>query len=455
MRAAGVSGPGESGPGASEPVRRTRLLLVAPPFSGHLNPLITLAQGLRDRGFEPRFATGVAKIGLLRDLGFAADPVLADRPDALERIADTAGPVRSNPVLLGRQLAANLALIPGVRAELDALAERDRPDLVLADFTAPVAGTVAEDRGLPWLTVMPTPFVLETRRGTPAYCGGWGPPRHAGHRLRDAAGRAATRATKRALQVALAGRFRAAGVRVYRGDGSESAYSPQGILGLGMRELELPRDWPAQFEMVGPVTATPEPWSVPPALPDGPLVLVTLGTHLLWAKRDLAARVRALAAAFPDLTFLVSLGDAARARPEPHLVDRNMSVFHHLPYDHVVPRCEAVIHHGGAGITYSTIRAGRPAVVVPHDYDQFDFAARIAAARAGVVVRRLDPRPAADALERALRLDRAPLDRLAVAAAGYDAVSAVERVVRRHLSGGAAPGRTAAPGAPSPGAQRS
>ena len=37
---------------------------------------------------------------------------LAHDPQALERIADTAGPVRSNPVRLARQLSANLALLP-------------------------------------------------------------------------------------------------------------------------------------------------------------------------------------------------------------------------------------------------------------------------------------------------------------------------------------------------------
>src|SRR5450759_3964653 len=288
-----------------------RLLLVAPPFSGHLNPLITIALGLRARGIEPRFATGAAKVDLLRARGFPADTMLADDPQAFERIADTAGPVRSNPLLLARQLSANLALMPAVRAELDALVDRDRPDLIVADMTAPVAGVVAQSHGLPWLTVMPTPFALETRTGTPSYCGGWGMPRHAGHRLRDAAGRAATRITKRGMQRVLAERFRECGVRVYREDGSESAYSPDAILGLGMRELEFPRDWPAHFELVGPVTATAELWPVPPQLPDGPLVLVTLGTHLMWAKRDLLVGVRRLAAGFPGHTFVVSLGDGA------------------------------------------------------------------------------------------------------------------------------------------------
>ena len=424
-------------PAMTEPpatTERPRLLLVAPPFSGHLNPLIALAHGLRDRGFDPRFATGPAKVGLLTDLGFVADPVLAHDPQALERIADTAGPVRSNPVRLARQLSANLALLPTARAELDALVVRDRPHLVLADFTAPVAGMVADTHGLPWLTVMPTPFALETRTGTPSYCGGWGPAQHAGHRVRDAAGRWATRTTKLALQKVLARQFARLGTTVYRQDGSEAAYSPHGILGLGMSELELPRDWPSQFEMVGPVTATAEPWPVAPVLPEGPLVLVTLGTHLHWAKRDLLDRVRRLADAFGDHTFLVSLGDATGARPEPHHVEGNVVVHHHLPYDVVVPRCAAVVHHGGAGITYSAVRAGRPSLVCPHDYDQFDFAARVVAAGAGESVRRLDSARAVAALGRLLSCDTGRLDALAQAAARYDAVGAVAAAVERHLT---------------------
>lgn len=402
-----------------------RLLLAAPPFAGHLNPLVTLGLGLRERGFDVRFATGATRLDLLHAHGFPADPLIADDPGIFDRISDTPRPVRSDPVRLTRQLAANLALLPRARAELDVIVRRDRPDAVLADFTAPVAGMVAQDHGIPWLTTMPTPFALETRTGTPSYCGGWGPARHAGHRLRDAAGRRATRLAKLTMQRALAPAFRAAGTGVYRADGSEAAYSPTAILGLGMTELELERDWPAAFRMVGPVTATPEPWPVTPRLPHGPVVLVTLGTHLPWAKERLVEQARDLAAGLPDHDVVVSLGDARRASPEPLLTDGRLRVFAHLPYDDVLPRCAAVVHHGGAGITYSAIRAGVPAVVCPHDYDQFDFAARVVAAGAGVRVRRLDGRRIAAAVRDVLAADRTRVRGLAAAAAEYDPVGAV------------------------------
>ena len=36
---------------------------------------------------------------------------------------------------------------------------------------------------------------------------------------------------------------------LYRDDGSEAAYSDECILGLGLRELEFERDWPAALRL--------------------------------------------------------------------------------------------------------------------------------------------------------------------------------------------------------------
>lgn len=40
------------------------------------------------------------------------------------------------------------------------------------------------------------------------------------------------------------------------------------------------------------------------------------------------------------------------------------------PHAAVFPHCAAVIHHGGAGTTHSALRAGCPAIVVEHAFDQ-------------------------------------------------------------------------------------
>lgn len=40
------------------------------------------------------------------------------------------------------------------------------------------------------------------------------------------------------------------------------------------------------------------------------------------------------------------------------------------PHAKVLPQCSAVVHHGGAGTIHSSLRAGRPSIVVEHAFDQ-------------------------------------------------------------------------------------
>jgi UDP:flavonoid glycosyltransferase YjiC (YdhE family) len=42
-----------------------------------------------------------------------------------------------------------------------------------------------------------------------------------------------------------------------------------------------------------------------------------------------------------------------------------------IPHSWLMPRCTAVVHHGGYGTTAACLRAGRPAQVIPHIADQF------------------------------------------------------------------------------------
>jgi len=48
------------------------------------------------------------------------------------------------------------------------------------------------------------------------------------------------------------------------------------------------------------------------------------------------------------------------------------------------PRVAAVVHHGGAGTTSTSARAGRAQVIIPHNYDQFYWAHRVGELGAGV-----------------------------------------------------------------------
>ncbi|HYK06877.1 MAG TPA: nucleotide disphospho-sugar-binding domain-containing protein [Gaiellaceae bacterium] len=57
-----------------------------------------------------------------------------------------------------------------------------------------------------------------------------------------------------------------------------------------------------------------------------------------------------------------------------------------VPQQDVLPACSAVVAHAGSGSTLAALAHGLPLVLVPQGADQFENAARVEAAGAGVVV---------------------------------------------------------------------
>ncbi len=66
------------------------------------------------------------------------------------------------------------------------------------------------------------------------------------------------------------------------------------------------------------------------------------------------------------------------------------------------PRVAAIVHHGGSGTTLAAARAGKPQVIIPHNYDQFYWAERVHQLGVGTSGPRRDELNV-DALVRALR----------------------------------------------------
>ena len=406
--------------------------IVAPPFSGHLYPLVELVTPLKDHpDYEFRFLTGPNKVPLLRSLGFAAAPILADDPEAFERIANPKEVVGNDPRALYAQFREPLALFPRVMEELRGHFTARETELVIADFVAVPAGVVCSSLGLPWITTMPTPFAVETRTGTPSYMGGLMHASGPMSKLRDFFARGVVRAFKTLVGLLCRKEFRRWGIRVYRPDGSEMAYSPYAILGLGMEEFEFPRDWPGCFRFAGPCCASPTTLDGLEFPEEGfsRRVLVTLGTHIFWAKEDLIEKVRWLAAQRPEVLFVIALN---KELPDTAGLPDNVQVFETIPYTQYLSQFDAVIHHGGAGITYNCVRYEKPSLVVPHDYDQFDFAARIVFNEVGLQAGTIDSVEALAALD--ALLDNPFADRLRTLRQdflAYDPSAALEAEIKR------------------------
>jgi UDP:flavonoid glycosyltransferase YjiC (YdhE family) len=363
--------------------------IVAPPFPGHLFPLLDLGAFLQSRKFTLNVLSTEDAAPAIRACGLTAVPLLPGRHQDVHAIANPGHRIGSNPFRLYGQFRKNLALMGELRTQLRERWSSQRPDLVLADFTVPIAGLTARAMGIPWWTSTPSPCAMETRTGTPSYLGGWAPRADFLGRLRDRGGRGLIRFFKQGMRAIFARDLRALGVpSVYRKDGYEIVYSPERNLALGMREFEFDRDWPAAVQFIGPLTGGPAfPHTAPEFDARRPHVLVSLGTHLHWAKESAFALLERVAAELPDCVFHFTHGVPAATDARRH---GNVRHYGYFPYDAYLHRYAAAIIHGGTGVVYSCIKAGVPMLVWPRDFDHFDHAARIVRRGLGI---RLRPHP--------------------------------------------------------------
>jgi UDP:flavonoid glycosyltransferase YjiC (YdhE family) len=236
-----------------------RIDFIAPPFSGHLYPLIELAKPLlANEEYEVRFLTGPKKIELLTELGFQTVALLPERPTAMEEIANTEQAVKSNGFSMMKQLKENLQIIPEITNQIREEISLNHTDLIVADFIAVPGGIVANEKNIPWITTIPTPFAIETQEGVPSYLGGLKPNSSLVGRVRNYLGRKLIRFFKKVVVYFFRKEIRELGVTLYNQKGEEAIYSPYAILGLGMREVEFNTDFPEQFVFAGPCCASPE-----------------------------------------------------------------------------------------------------------------------------------------------------------------------------------------------------
>jgi len=357
-------------------MKRLRICLLSPPYSGHLNPLLGLGRELLPLAEVTVLSTPGA-MRAVEAAGLLARPIMREHEQLVLDIASPGQSVKGNPLLLFRQLKANVSLQTEVLEEVAAALAELQPDLVIADFTLPVAGVAAERQGIPWWSHLPSPCVFEAPDGPPAYFGGLVPADSPAERAIHFCLRKTTRLFKRLMFFIFRGTFRKVGLTsVYREDGSERVYSPERIVVSAASEIEFPRTYPAHFEFIGPLLYTPPVDPAPPVFVEGKKhALVTLGSHLGHRKDEIATAIRALAARNPGWVFHFTDGDPSAERRE------GEGDFHRYPfisYDLYLPRYDLVIHHGGSGILHHCLRHGLPAVVMPMDFDQFDNAARLA-----------------------------------------------------------------------------
>ena len=343
-----------------------RALFCCIPSEGHFRPLLPLARALAGAGHEVAFATAREWHARVEDEGFAALAAGGSRAELGEQLARVRQATLELPPEERRPLAfsGNFALVhaPAKLPGLLDVAEAYRADVIVwdsADLAAPAAATAL---------------------GLPSVHHSFG------------------------AMIPLAALERAADeiAPLWRGHGLQPEPYAGAFTGLYIDicpprlAFEEPLGERVRMQPVGPEPATAPRWlnELPP-----PLVYLTLGTIF-----NEPALFRPLLDSLDgDLSALVTTGrdlDPATLGAVPSRV----RIERFVPQAHVLPRCAAVVTHGGSGTTLGALAHGLPLVLVPQGADQFDNAARCVAAGVAVVVRpdELTPNAVRAALRRVL-----------------------------------------------------
>lgn len=83
-----------------------------------------------------------------------------------------------------------------------------------------------------------------------------------------------------------------------------------------------------------------------------------------------------------DAEFIFALGDSDVA--ELGELPENVRLVEWIPLNALLEHCDAIVHHGGSGSTFTSLAAGVPQLLLPHAADQFDNATLVRDAGIGL-----------------------------------------------------------------------
>lgn len=421
------------------------VIVAAPPYTGELQPLLQVAEGLVQRGHQVTVLTGsrfdekVAATGAR----FVALTGAADFDDrhlaqAFPEYAD----VEPGPDQLNFLFGSVADAIPDEHGQLQELLEAD-PEATLITNSV-FLGAWATGLGAPgrrprrWVAVGCNPLAVPSSDTSPLGPVPPGPDGDAGAANRAANEEVAASMEPSRLRIEAAVRPLGATDPV-PGVWEGIVTVPDAFASLTVPGLEFARsDAPASLHLVGALPAlAPEDWTEPAWWPDlaaareagRPVVVVTQGSL---SSDDLGQLVQPTldALADDDVLVVATLAQELDALPGP--VPANARVEEFVPFGHLLPHADVLVTNGGFGATQQAL-AGRVAVVVAGETDDKPMvAARVAAAGVGRDLGTATPEPGqVREAVMALLADeevRGRVERLAAEYADHDALATIERL---------------------------
>ena len=364
--------------------RPLRVALTAVGSEGDVAPVIAIGSRLAERGHEVGVVVLDEFAHLVEAAGLRPQPISGGAASMWPDVPALRWVALAQPGLMyATMLVTFRRLAPRTNSAL--LLAAEGADVIVTGLTTRGAGgALAAATGAAHATVLSAPLLPASERAATAL----GQP-------------VLTHATSRAMWAMTRGLSAAHTSDMTRRVG----HSPRpGQLLVATSPVVSPSapEWPADATQVGWIRSTagrsPMPDEVRRFLDaDAPPVVMTFGScPVVSPERDRALFVEAARRAgvrliLPDGGPPVAGDDVLATGP--------------VDFAELLPRVGAIVHHGGAGTTYTALAAGAPAVVVPHLGDQGYYARRVAelgAGPRGIPRWRLTARALADRVRQAL-----------------------------------------------------
>jgi UDP:flavonoid glycosyltransferase YjiC (YdhE family) len=307
----------------------------------------------------PLLAAG--KLLAARDQHVCVLASAATRQPAVDAGFDVVGYRRSRDPKLDtafeQQAAQLMATAAGPEIALDVrdVVAELRPELMIVDCMLPAGLAAGESTGTPTASLVHFPYGL-ARRQMLRGAGAW------------TTDRAQLNSTRSGLGLEPAT------------DDLAAWESAELLLVTVPTWFDLTADYPANVVHAGPlgVTRAPQERSTPEGRP---LVLLSFSTTVMQGQEALIQRVcDALDGQAVDA--ILTLGPAVSA--EAIRTPCNIEASPYADHDHLLPRCKAVITHGGLGTTLRALAHGKPLLLLPLGRDQQFNAGRVVELGAGI-----------------------------------------------------------------------
>nr|AHE14845.1 StaG-like n-glycosyltransferase [uncultured bacterium] len=378
-----------------------RVLIATTPADGHVNPVLSIARGLVQRGHEVRWYTGRAYRDRIASTGVGPEEMLAaydfgglSKLQAFPRHAGLTG--------LASFRAGMTDIFYGTAVDqmrdLLAVLERFPADVIVSDDMCYGACFVHEHTGIPQAWVGNSIYILGSRDTAPLGFGlgrASSPAGRLRNRLLTLAGdHGALRPLRRRADEV---RSEAGLPRLGSSAMENIARRPDLYIVGTVEAFEFPRsDLCEHTYFVGSLDRPADNGFQPPSWWDDvhggqPVVLVTQGTVADDVERLLVPAIRALA----DLPVLVVAttgnhpldGNTTRSLPPNTRVER------FVPYHRLLPHVDVMVTNGGFNGVNAALSHGVPLVVAGATEEKADVAARVRWTGTGVALRSRSPKP--------------------------------------------------------------